>query len=79
MPYGSQTWTFTIVNTDEMAKTHRAMKAVMLGIQLTQKTNNCIGKTTKIYYVKEQIARLKWSFAGLTGKQKETSWNNIIQ
>ncbi|CAG9835439.1 unnamed protein product [Diabrotica balteata] len=79
LTYGSQTWTFTKANMDKIIKTQRAMERQMLHIRLMdKKRNEWIREKTKVRDVRQEVAKLKWRFAGHNIRQKEDRWNKIL-
>lgn len=79
LTYGSQVWTLTKANIDKIAKAQRSMERQMLHIKLQdRKRNEYIREVTKVRDATEQIAKLKWKFAGHTIRQKDERWNKQI-
>ena len=80
LTYAAQTWTLTNKLMDKISKVQRAMERIMLNIKLIDKiTNESIRQKTKVIDVKEQVASMKWRWAGHTLRQRDGRWNQEIQ
>ncbi|CAG9835839.1 unnamed protein product [Diabrotica balteata] len=64
---------------DKIIKTQRAMERQMLQIRLMdKKRNEWIREKTKVRVVRQEVAKLKWRFAGHNIRQKADRWNKIL-
>ena len=65
LTYGAETLTLTRTFENKLRGTQRAMERCMLGITFRDKvTNQWIRQQTKVVDVMEEIASLKWNWAG---------------
>ena len=65
LTYGAEMLTLTRASENKLRVTQRAMERSMLGITLRDKmTNQWIRHQTKLVNVMEEMASLKWNWAG---------------
>ena len=79
LTYGAETLTLTRASENKLRVTQRAMERSMLGITLRDKmTNQWIRQQTKVVDVMEEIASLKWNWAGHIARMVDERWTKTI-
>ncbi|CAH2264474.1 jg16941 [Pararge aegeria aegeria] len=75
MTYGSKTWSLTMALIRSLRVTQRAMERAMLGVSLRdQFRNEEIRRSSKVFDIAKQVAKLKWQWAEHIARRTDGRW-----
>ncbi|CAH2237220.1 jg11191 [Pararge aegeria aegeria] len=75
MTYGTETWPLTKGFIRRLRVTQRAMERAMLGVSLRdQIRNEEIHRRTRVTIIAQQVAKLKWQWAGHIARRNDGRW-----